>query len=150
MKHSIAACCQWKFSCSYPISRMARRVASTSFSLVIEAGPRTSPASTTRLVVTSVSTPQRAWGSTARKVSTIASEMRSQILSGWPSDTDSLVNTKSRLAKCLPFLRGRQEHVSVDAILWDERQARSLVRHPEIVGKSLFAVAFGATGQRPG
>ena len=34
------------------------------------------------VVVTSVSTPQRACGSAARKVSTIASEMRSQILSG--------------------------------------------------------------------
>src|ERR1700746_1297785 len=105
---------------------MALRATSISFSLVIEAGPRTSPASTTRLLVTSGSTPHRACGSTARKVSTIASEIRSQILSGCPSDTDSLVNTKSRLAKSLPFLRGRQEHVSVDAILWDERQARSL------------------------
>src|SRR6516165_5021172 len=85
---------------------MAFRATSISLSLVIEAEPRTSPASTTRLVVTSVSTPQRACGSAARKVSTIASEMRSQILSGWPSDTDSLVNTKSRLSKSSPFLQG--------------------------------------------
>ena len=48
-----------------------------------------------RLVVASVSTPQRACGSAARNVSTIASEMRSQTLSGCPSDTDSLVKTKS-------------------------------------------------------
>src|SRR4051794_5156175 len=52
-----------------------------------------------RLVVARVSTPHRACGSAARNVSTIASEMRSQTLSGWPSDTDSLVKTKSCFAK---------------------------------------------------
>src|SRR5215204_2292728 len=77
------------------MSRTAWRATSTSRSLVIEAGPRTSPAMTIRLVVASVSTPQRACGSAARKVSTIASEIRSQTLSGCPSDTDSLVKTKS-------------------------------------------------------
>ena len=54
-------------------------------------GPRTSPASTMRLVVHSVSQATRAWSSRVRKASTTASEMRSQTLSGCPSETDSLV-----------------------------------------------------------
>src|SRR5579862_4079085 len=86
------------------MSRTACRATSISVSLVIEEGPRTSPASTMWLVVARVSTPQRACGSAARKVSTIASEMRSQTLSGWPSDTDSLVKTKSCCGKrCSPL-----------------------------------------------
>ena len=52
---------------------------------------RTSPARTIRLVVTSVSHATRASGSAARKASTTVSEMRSATLSGWPSDTLSLV-----------------------------------------------------------
>src|SRR5579883_2153901 len=43
----------------------------------------------------------------------MASEMRSQILSGWPSDTDSLVKTKSRLAKDYPPRLG-----AVGAVAW--------------------------------
>ena len=58
---------------------------------------RTSPASTMRLVVTRVSQATRASGSAPRKASTTVSEMRSPTLSGWPSDTLSLVNTKSPL-----------------------------------------------------
>jgi hypothetical protein len=53
--------------------------------------PRTSPAMTTRLVVASVSQATRASGIAPRWASTTASEMRSQSLSGWPSDTDSEV-----------------------------------------------------------
>jgi len=56
-------------------------------------GPgRHSPAITTRLVVASVSQATRASGYSAKNKSTTSSEMRSQTLSGWPSETDSLVN----------------------------------------------------------
>ncbi len=58
----------------------------------VTAGPRTSPAITIRLVVVSVSTATRDIESPARNSSTMASEMRSHTLSGWPSETDSLVN----------------------------------------------------------
>src|SRR5260221_738943 len=54
--------------------------------------PRISPASTTRLVVVMVSQATRASGSFDRNRSTIASEIWSATLSGWPSDTDSEVN----------------------------------------------------------
>src|SRR5258708_4484796 len=60
-------------------------------------GPRTSPATTIRCVVTSVSHATRAYGSAPRNMSTTVSEIRSATLSGCPSDTDSLVNTKSPL-----------------------------------------------------
>ena len=56
-----------------------------------DAGPRVSPAKMMRFVVVSVSTAQREFASCDRKVSTMASEIRSQTLSGWPSETDSLV-----------------------------------------------------------
>ena len=45
------------------------------------------------LVVAKVSQATRASGSSAKKASKTASEMRSQTLSGWPSDTGSEVNT---------------------------------------------------------
>jgi hypothetical protein len=48
------------------MSRIACRATSINLSLVIEDGPRVSPASTTRFVVAIVSTPQRACGSAAR------------------------------------------------------------------------------------
>src|SRR5437763_3114744 len=57
--------------------------------------PRISPARTTRLVVVIVSQATRASGSLDRKRSTIASEIWSATLSGWPSDTDSEVKRKS-------------------------------------------------------
>jgi hypothetical protein len=44
-----------------------------------------------RLVVTRVSQATRASGWADRKASTTVSEMRSATLSGWPSDTLSLV-----------------------------------------------------------
>src|SRR5437763_16072868 len=66
--------------------------------------PRISPARTTRLVVVIVSQATRASGSLDRKRSTIASEIWSATLSGWPSDTDSEVNRKSLIA-CAPEKR---------------------------------------------
>ena len=53
----------------------------------------TSPPITTRLVVAKVSQATRACGSSARKASSTASLMRSQTLSGWPSETLSEVKT---------------------------------------------------------
>ena len=54
--------------------------------------PRISPARTTRLVVVIVSQATRASGSLDKNRSTIASEIWSATLSGWPSETDSDVN----------------------------------------------------------
>ena len=54
-------------------------------------GPRTSPPTMTRSVVAKVSQATRDSGSSVRKASSTASEMRSQTLSGCPSDTDSEV-----------------------------------------------------------
>src|SRR5260370_21460459 len=69
---------------------------------VTDLGPRVSPAITTLLVVASVSHAARiaqgsipAFGPSRKKRSTISSEIRSQTLSGWPSETDSLVNKYS-------------------------------------------------------
>src|SRR6185369_10197755 len=61
-------------------------------SLSMIPSPRISPASTTVLVVVIVSQATRASGSFDRNRSTIASEIWSATLSGWPSDTDSEVN----------------------------------------------------------
>src|SRR4051794_9358429 len=60
-----------------------------------------SPASTTRLFLTSVSAATRERGSWARIASSTASEIWSATLSGCPSDTDSDVNRKSLIA-CAP------------------------------------------------
>src|SRR3954452_25629001 len=73
------------------------------------AGPRVSPAMTTRLVVQSVSQATRTlrasqpWrGAWSKKASTTSSEIRSQTLSGWPSETDSLVKRyEERAKRCL-------------------------------------------------
>ena len=68
-------------------------------SRVMVAGPRVSPAITTRLVVARVSQATRTCEASSplaaasrKKQSTTSSEMRSQTLSGCPSETDSLVN----------------------------------------------------------
>src|SRR5687768_8271962 len=61
-----------------------------------------SPASTTRLFLTSVSAATRERGSCARIASSTASEIWSATLSGCPSDTDSEVNRKSLIAWRLP------------------------------------------------
>src|SRR6478735_9924026 len=55
----------------------------------------TSPATCTRPVVTRVSTATRPTGSSVRIASRMLSEIWSQILSGWPSVTDSDVNRRS-------------------------------------------------------
>src|SRR5689334_13668628 len=85
------------------MSLIAWRAHSFIMSWVTLLGPRTSPAMTTRLVVQSVSTATRDSGSAARNASTTESEMRSQTLSGCPSDTLSLVNRYDFLDKAYPF-----------------------------------------------
>src|SRR3954467_12093202 len=54
-----------------------------------------SPAITTRPVLHSVSAATRDLGSCARMASSTASEIWSETLSGWPSETDSDVNRNS-------------------------------------------------------
>src|SRR5689334_13086592 len=61
----------------------------------------TSPATWTRPVVTMVSTATRLFGSWASNASRMASLIWSQILSGWPSVTDSDVKRRSDTA--LPY-----------------------------------------------
>src|SRR5262245_45292382 len=58
-----------------------------------------SPATMARLVVTSVSQATRLVGSWDRQKSRTASEIWSATLSGWPMDTDSLVNRKRSLTE---------------------------------------------------
>src|SRR4029453_11645284 len=81
------------------MSLIAWRAPSIITSGVTLFGPRTSPARPTRLVVHSVSTATRDSGSAARNAATTESEMRSQTLSGWPSETLSLVNRYDFLDK---------------------------------------------------
>ncbi len=69
---------------------MSRIAARATFSRSTS-GPRTSPATTQRSAVTSVSIATRAPLAFRRNASTISSEIRSATLSGCPSDTDSLV-----------------------------------------------------------
>ena len=64
-----------------------------------------SPASTTRPVVSSVSTATLDCGSAASAASTIASEIWSATLSGWPSVTDSEVNRNPPSVLMLFLLR---------------------------------------------
>ncbi len=78
---------------------MASRAVWDTQSLVMVLGPRVSPAITTWLVVARVSQATLscqgsipAFGPSRKNRSTTSSEMRSQTLSGWPSETDSLVN----------------------------------------------------------
>src|SRR5690606_13253516 len=82
------------------MSLTAARAVSSIRALVMLSGPRTSPARTIRLVVVSVSQATRANGSCDKYRSTMLSEIRSQTLSGCPSETDSLVKRK--------FLAGTQ------------------------------------------
>src|SRR6185295_5082188 len=81
------------------MSLMARRATWATQSLVMVLGPLVSPAITTWLVVAKVSQATRschgstpALGPSRKKRSTTSSEIRSQTLSGCPSETDSLVN----------------------------------------------------------
>src|SRR5690606_23232622 len=106
--------------------------------------PRISPASTTRLVVVRVSQATRASGSLDRNRSTMVSEMRSETLSGCPSETLSEVKWKEVRDKGrTPRGHGRQgwaaKHIKiclyVQAVSWgeqqgrDQRQRRRLDRH---------------------
>src|SRR3954465_5606236 len=78
-----------------------------------------SPASTTRLFLTSVSAATRERGSWARIASSTASEIWSATLSGCPSDTDSEVNRKSLIA-CVPCYgrpQGYQTLLSLPSVL---------------------------------
>src|SRR5882724_504765 len=84
------------------MSLIASRTTLSIRSLVTDLGPRVSPAITTLLVVARVSQAARiaqgsmpAFGPSRKNRSTISSEIRSQTLSGWPSETDSLVNRYS-------------------------------------------------------
>src|SRR3954471_686184 len=85
--------------------------------MVLNSWPRPSPAITILFVVQSVSQPSRVliWLSSAMpslmsfsmKASRMASEIWSETLSGWPSDTDSLVKRKLARDTCT-LLRWRQ------------------------------------------
>src|SRR6202795_1590663 len=81
------------------MSLIASRTTLSIWSLVTDLGPRVSPAITTLLVVARVSQAARiaqgsipAFGPSRKNRSTISSEIRSQTLSGCPSETASLVN----------------------------------------------------------
>src|SRR5215510_9255301 len=81
------------------MSLIARRATWRTQSLVMVLGPRVSPAMTTWFVVAMVSQATRscqgstpALGPSRKNRSTTSSEIRSQTLSGCPSETDSLVN----------------------------------------------------------
>src|ERR671926_1417308 len=78
----------------------------------------TSPATCTRPVVTIVSTATRLPASWARRASRTPSLIWSQILSGWPSVTDSEVKRRYVTALLLQRLltdpvRGRRSHGSI-------------------------------------
>src|SRR6476619_3199135 len=77
---------------SYP---MPSTVSRTILGISTYASVVTSPATWTRPVVTIVSTATRLPGSWASMASRIESEIWSQILSGWPSVTDSDVNRRA-------------------------------------------------------
>src|SRR5699024_11503502 len=79
---------------SADVKPIAVRVSRTSCGTSTEPEGRTSPTTWTRPVVTTVSTATRACGSSASMASRIVSEIASQILSGCPSVTDSLVNRR--------------------------------------------------------
>src|SRR5882757_9561609 len=74
------------------MSRITSRTRSSTAARVSGAAVVTSPATTARSVVTSVSHATRLIGSWVRQKSRIASLIWSATLSGWPIDTDSLVN----------------------------------------------------------
>jgi hypothetical protein len=75
---------------SYPISQIVLR---TRRAMSTYAFVEISPATTTSPVVSRVSQATRPRGSSSRIASRMASEIWSAILSGWPSVTDSEVNS---------------------------------------------------------
>src|SRR6476469_1500580 len=83
----------------YPISLIVSRASLWTVATVSGALVVISPATTARLVVTSVSQATRLVGSCDRQKSRTASEIWSATLSGWPMDTDSLVNRKRSLTE---------------------------------------------------
>src|SRR6478735_6072399 len=104
----------------------------------------TSPAMTTRPVVTRVSTATRLLGSSPRRASSTVSLIWSAILSGWPSVTDSDVNSRpvitlssdrrvrQRLLAWSRVTAGR--HLNrTDTSSWDRPPSRDLV--PDRVGE---------------
>src|SRR3954470_21623909 len=95
-----------------------------------------SPASTTRLFLTSVSAATRERGSWARIASSTASEIWSATLSGCPSDTDSEVNRNSLIA-C--------------AFLWEGARIPKLVfpQRSPASRREAAAAAVACVGNRP-
>src|SRR5919112_4950948 len=85
---------------------MPRMVSRTICGISTYASVVTSPATWTRPVVAIVSTATRDSGSAASSASRIASLIWSQILSGWPSVTDSEVNSRSAVGAA-PEVWGR-------------------------------------------
>ena len=70
-----------------------------------------SPATTTRSVVTRVSQATRLVGSAARQWSRMASLIWSATLSGWPIETDSLVN-RYRSSLTDKTLHGQEKEIT--------------------------------------
>src|SRR3954468_8535023 len=106
----------------------------------------TSPATWTRPVVTIVSTATRLAGSFASIASRMESLIWSQILSGWPSVTDSDVNRRrdgtisprvQRLLASGPLVRTRSILTGVQGAFRDAEPARHRVPHR--VGQGLLA-----------
>src|SRR5439155_15822142 len=96
-----------------------------------------SPATTTRSVVTSVSQATRLDGSAARQWSRMASLIWSATLSGWPMETDSLVNryrsefTIESLAKeesYLHRLHCRTQIIRIKVPWWQPEEEQSVGR----------------------
>src|SRR5512147_434531 len=121
----------------YPISLMVSRAISlyAIFALVV-----ISPASTTMPVLHSVSQAMRAFGSCRRISSTTASEIRSHILSGCPSETDSEVKKKflSAIELLSPWkVRGRRPCGDRGTVTggYEQVQMQSVTAEPLVVSE---------------
>src|SRR6267378_152810 len=119
------------------MSLIASRTTLSIWSLVTDLGPRVSPAITTLLVVASVSHAARmaqgsipAFGPSRKSRSTISSEIRSQTLSGCPSETDSLVNKYSSV---LIFASPQFSQDSVSDIAFARDYVRFIVEPKSVV-----------------
>ena len=84
---------------TYPMSRMTDRTRASMLVRVSGARVVTSPATQTKSVVQRVSTATRLSGSWTRQKSRTASEIWSETLSGWPSETDSDVNSRRAMGR---------------------------------------------------
>src|SRR6266478_5491228 len=116
------------------MSRIVSRTRRSTMAGVRSASVVISPATTTRSVVTSVSQATRLVGSAARQWSRIASLIWSATLSGWPMETDSLVNryrsefTIESLAKeesYLHHLHCRTQIIRIKVPGWQPEEERS-------------------------